>query len=236
MKRSTYMLITLALCTLLGSCWVTCDAQDVLSIRVSPAIAADAVGSGENTSGATLVFTINPTVDNAGVYVATYTYLETTGSNVASVDVKGQAAAAIYQYTSGTDRVELWFADSVSSGSGNIAITKGSSSDECAAAALAVINIDLETPNGSEAHNTAADASPRDTVSSASGELVVACVGYYNKTLSAGSGETIRIANENSSTQGSITILTKAGATSTTFAPELSGAVAWWMIGVPAKP
>jgi hypothetical protein len=212
--------------------------QDVASRRTTAtaSLAADAVGSGENTSGETLIFTINPTQSNAGVYVATYSYLETTGSNVASVDVKGSAASVIYQFTTGTDRVELWFADSVSSGSGNVTITKGSSSDECAAAALAVININLETPNGTAGHETALDAYPVDTVASATGELVINCVGYYNKTLTAGTGESIRINNDNGAAQGSVAIITKAGAPSTVFADALSGAYTWWSIGVGAKP
>jgi hypothetical protein len=196
----------------------------------------DAVNSGENTSGSTLVFTIAPTASNATVYIATYTY-NSGGSNVASIDVKGQTATAIYQYPTGQDRVELWCAKGVSSGSGNITITKGNSGDECAAAALAVLNVNQTTPNGSESHNQVTDAAPTLTVTSATGELVVVCVGYYNKNLTVnGTGETLRIDNYNSSAQGSIAIITKAGATSTVFDDDFDGTTTWTMIGVPAKP
>jgi hypothetical protein len=182
-----------------------------------------------------LVFTINPTASNAGVYVATYTW-NTSGSNVASVDVKGKAASALYQFTTGQDRVELWFADSVSSGSGNVTITKGNTADECAGAALAVININLSTPNGTAGHEYATDTNPVDTVSSASGELVINVVGYYAHALTGGTGETVRIDNYNTTAQGSIAIITKAGATSTVFSETLGGSVSWWSIGVGAKP
>jgi len=240
-KKYRLLILTLLLLLAIGGLPDSCFGQVffpayVIGTAASPVQTPDATNSGENTSGATLVFTIAPTASNATVYVATYSY-NSGGSNVASIDVKGQTATAIYQYPTGQDRVELWCAKGVSSGSGNITITKGNSADEIAAAALAVLNVNQTTPNGTQSHNDATDAAPGVTVTSATGELVVTCVGYYNQALTVnGTGETLRIDNFNSSAQGSIAIITKAGAASTVFDDDLAGTVHWWMIGVPAKP
>jgi hypothetical protein len=233
MKRLAW--ISLVLLARIATAQTTVFVGSAVSSGGAPPI-SDAVNSGENTSGATLVFTINPTASNANVYIATTSY-NSGGSSVASIDVKGTAASVIYRYTTGQDRVELWYAKGIASGSGNITITKGDAADECAAAALAVLGANQTTSNGTESHNSSTDAAPTVTVTSASGELCIAIVGYYNKTLTVnGSGETGRILNENGAAQLSISIITKAGAASTVFDDDLSGTASWWMIGVGIKP
>jgi len=169
------------------------------------AIAFDASSSGE-TNGTSLNVSHTCTGANRVLYVAVDTW---DGVGVPIIPTVTYDSVSMTQlstiiYGSGNDqRLTLFRLVAPSTGTDNITVSTSGTSD------IVVAAISLTGVSQSDPEDTPGQASsPSDTevtqdVSSATGDLVIDCVAWYNQTITVGSGQTARVTNDQGSSYDS---------------------------------
>jgi hypothetical protein len=211
MQRWVNILIALALTGLIASCWVTCDAQTVINRRTVAAasIAYDSSSQGDQGSGATLTVAHVVAADANWLEVGVTSYLS-GGAQTVGVTYNGSAMTA-RTAQGGEDKLQTFYLASPTTGTHNIVVTPSSSSCEIAMAAISLKNVSSTSGPNNE---TAAASDWTNTVTCSTGNWAVVFVRYYNQTPTVTNG-TLRVNNNNTSSQGSVMALTKASTGST---------------------
>jgi hypothetical protein len=156
---------------------------------------------------------------------------------ISSLTIGGVSATLIdtvYLFDAGNRWTATYRRIGVATGSNAIAITmSGAVSSSISAMARSYCGIDQTTPTGTPSQATGDSAGPaQSTVSSASGELVIATAQVRNETLNGTVGGQSQRYNDTDGRAGA----DLAGAGSVTMQFTLSASSQWGIISVPLKP
>lgn len=201
------------------------------------AVALDNTSSGQNGGSATTL-TVSHVI-GSGANRVLYAWVETFRSggslSPSSVTCNGTGMTLVGSQIYGTnsfEKLHLYRLINPPTGTVSIVVT-ASVAIEITLVADSYTGADQTTPEGTPVSSAGSSSTPSDTVTgTTSGNIVIDGVAIFNKTFTAGSGQTARAVINNGGGNDSMASSDKAAGGSVVMAWTLSGSGAWGHLAV----
>ncbi len=162
------------------------------TLTSSASITQDSVSSAQTTAASTLTFAHTVGSGSNGLLLVEVT-LNKGGTTVSSVTYNGTSLTYLNSASQAMMDAEIWYLKAPASGTYNVVVTTSGNADSLAAGATSYFNVNQTTPLGTAATANGKTNPPTAsvTVSSASGDVVVAVAAVHQgTTYTAGSNQT----------------------------------------------
>jgi hypothetical protein len=187
----------------------------------------------EGTGSHTAAYTVGASVDFLVVGVSNWTGEASITNMSATFNGMSMTSAGTQMSAAGDDHVQLFYLKAPATGTHDVVVSRSSNNlGDVTIGAVGYVGVDQTTPVGTPVTAGGNDASPTVTVSSATGDLVVAALAYERAFSARGAGQT-ELWRDESDEPGLAD--EKAGAASVTESWTLASTGGWAVIGVPIK-